>query len=437
MRLTVLMLSAAALTCHGGEYAVYRVFTTAPVNLVLPGDADRPAYCKSRRGQWVEAPTTAGERPHTVQVRLDPADLDAGRTRVVVNKPEWVVLDDNTPPAVVRVALDAQALADSGAEISLPALAPGSVLEMTVQDSANRIAADRGGGLLDAKPVALQVNPDPADPKRATLSLKVPSNLGFGRHQLVLRARDESPEANAVERRFAFVRFGVEIAGDGQSLRLHASGASFSCPGDDLGIISAPFIHRRDIRVCMNGKGGFLHTEGFKSRPTLVTDEPDRKVVRVQPALYLKDAKKPSTEFELVLDMEIRRDFPGLLVSSRATATAPFKKGYQFWSEFHSGPHYIGSDGRRVEWHARYAPIEPQGWIYLSPERPDDTGYGVATNGTLGEYLGNCLLLFTKPKQHPNMAAGDVIQIRFAVVPVTGPDEMAKGAEQIADWLKD
>jgi len=426
---------AAVSLAQAEDYAVYRVFSTARIRLVVPGDAETPAYCKSRSGDWVRLPSSRGPQPGTSSLDIEPSQTKGGRTLIVINKPDWVELNDSVPPAVVSASLNGLAVEASQRDIKLAGVAPGDVIEMVVRDNANRISLRKTRATFDAKPAALKAARDGADPKQATLAFVVPDTCRFGAHSLILRAGDEAPEENVVERRFTFTRFGVEISKKGQEVKLHTSGATYTSTGRDL--ISVPFIGPRALRVAMTGKGGFMHTEKFKSKPKLVVDERDRKVVRVNPSLYLKKAAKPSTDYDCVLELEIRRDFPGLLVTSRATATCDLRQGYKFWSEFRSRDHYIGSDGKRYEWHTGYADIKPQRWVFLSPPVPSSTGYGVISSGTLGEYLGECLLIFTKPKRHKNLKAGDAIEVKFAVVPASGPDAVAAFTEQVSDWLKD
>ena len=433
LRFLPLILFAVPSPSQAGEYAVYRVFTTAPVRFVVPADSPGPAYFRGREGKWLETPASAGPRAGTAEVRLDTAQVANGRTWLVVNKPEWVELNDTSPPNVVSLKLGAKPLADAVGEIDLGSPNPGDMVHLTVADAANRVSAAKCSALFDGKPVDVQVR-HAVDPKGATLSFAIPRDCGFGRHTLILRAGDEAPEANVVERTFTFAWFGVDVADDGKEVRLHTSAASYTVPGKSA-IIRAPSISQKDIRVALIGTGGFLHTEELKSAPEIKIDEPDRKVAIARAALYSDKATEPSGDYDFVLELEIRRGFPGLLVTSRAIATRPIAKGYKFWSEFLAGDHYIGSDGKRYEWHSRYGDIEPQGWVYLPPSTDDGTGYGLITNGRLDEYLGNCALIFTKPKDYRDMKPGDEIRVKFAVVPASGPGDVRERARQIEDWL--
>ena len=435
-RFLMLLCLTAALPAPAADYPVYRVVLSAPVKLTIPSRSAGPAYYKQRDGRWLQAPTAPGERTGTVEVRVDPAAISKGQTTLVADKPEWVVLDDTTPPAVVSVSIGTTALTD-GKDIRLDAPAPGSVVHMTVVDQDNRIALSKCFGCFDGAPLPIDVSRDAADPRKATLSLAIPDHGSFGPHTILLRAGDEAPEDNVVECRLTYRRFGVEMSGDGRSADLHTSAASFTCPGTKQGLIHAAFLPRRDVRVALTGAAGFLYTEGLKAKPELVADEPDRKVLRVRPALYCERSKEPSDDYDFVLELEVRRDFPGLLVTSRATATRTLRKGYKFWSEFHAGDHYIGSDGKRYQWHPRYADIEPQGWVYLPQVESGTQGYGLITNGRLDEYLGDSALIFTKPKLIRNMEPGQTLEVRFALVPASGPEQVAERAKQIAGWLGD
>ena len=106
LRFLPLIIFAVPCASVPAEYAVYRVFTTAPVRFVVPADSPGPAYFKGREGRWQETPTSAGPRPGTAQVRLDTAQVSNGKTWLVVNKPEWIHLVHEGTRRLVDLAGD-------------------------------------------------------------------------------------------------------------------------------------------------------------------------------------------------------------------------------------------------------------------------------------------------------------------------------------------
>ncbi len=431
-RLMVLTILAALPAAHGQDYTVYRLFSTAPVKLVVPGRPGAPAYLQDAKGEWVEVKAaSAGEGAIAVSVRPDM--VKDGATSIVVNKPAWVELNDMTPPTVTAVEVNGKAIDLAAGKLS--SIAPGDVVMMKVEDEQNRIAAAKCRVLFDGSIVAGEVLRAKDNPKRGSVSFTVPKDCSFGPHKLVLEADDEAPAQNVARRKIEFGLFGVEIDDDGRWVKLNTSEFTYTSKGEKGALLVAPFVGNQEIRLAIIGKGGFQHTEAFITRPELVVNEPDRKVVRVRPGLYLNKATEPSDDWELTLDLEVRRGFPGLLVTSVATTTIARARGYQFWSGFPAGSYYIGSDGKRYEWHPRYADIKPQGWIYLPAARRDGRGYGVISSGILSEYLGDSLLIFTRPKNIMNMKPGDAMRVKFAVVPAAAPAEVGQRAEEIASWL--
>jgi hypothetical protein len=419
----------AATEAAGDSLTAYTVATATGVTLRLPGYRGGPVYYRNRAGKWVEAQTSGGESPNTTQLTLAAADLATGKTTVVLNKPEWVQLDDAEAPRVVRVqcAGEAVALKDGAAEV--PAISPGQTIEVQVEDQLNRISLAGTAATLNDVPLpagaGLTIQREDGNPKRAVLRYVVPAGLGFGRQELKVCVRDEAPVSPSAEITLSCRQFGVEVAGDGGQVVFHTPAASFTCAGTMRGIFGCDMVGAPAVRLAVQGRGSFQHPEKLLAPPKVLVDQPERKVVSLKPSLVFDESGEQVRQFELELVCEIRADWPGLLVTTKLTALEDLPKSYLFWSGFMSGDYYVGSDGSRGEWHPRYADIKPQGWIYLSPTAPDRPGAGVVSDGELSEYLGQSLLVFTKPKTLDNAKKGDVMQVSWCYFPAASPDAVS------------
>jgi len=418
----------------GDSLTAYTVTTATGLTLRLPGYRGGPVYYRDRAGTWVQA-QTRGDPPSTTQLTLAAADLASGATTLVLNKPEWVQLDDAEAPRVVRVQCAGSPVALQNGAAEVPALSPGQVIEVQVEDRLNRISLAGTAATLNGMPrpagPGLTLQRDEGNPQRAVLRYVVPADLDFGRQELTFRVRDEAPVSPPAEIALSYRQFGVETDGDGGQVVFHTPAASFTCAGTMRGIFACDAIGAPAVRLALQGRGNFQHPAKLLAPPKVLVDQPDRKVVSLKPSLVFDDSGEPVQQFELELICEIRTAWPGLLVTTRLTALEDLPKSYLFWSGFMSGDYYEGSDGSRGQWHPRYGDIKPQGWIYLSPTAPDRPGAGVVSDGELSEYLGQSLLVFTKPQSLNNPRKGDATQVSWCYFPAASRDAVSAQATAV------
>ncbi len=104
----ILVVSAVAATspAHAARGAeVFSLDTTHNVDLYIPGKSDtRHVLYRDAKGNWRVLPveTTDG----MVHLKIDVANLNEGRTLLVLDPPAGVNMDDREPPAVVRITID-------------------------------------------------------------------------------------------------------------------------------------------------------------------------------------------------------------------------------------------------------------------------------------------------------------------------------------------
>ncbi len=152
--------------------------TTSTVTVSIPFGKDaetgRHLY-RDAEGRW--APLAAArDQDGSLTFTLNPADLDAGRTTVILGTPAWLNLDDSVPPRVVGARVDGRAL-DWGPNVELGWLDAAPVtVELEIRDEGNpinpaslRVAIN--GNYLPKTDRSARLEIDPGDRKRGKITL--------------------------------------------------------------------------------------------------------------------------------------------------------------------------------------------------------------------------------------------------------------------------
>ncbi|MBU0606944.1 MAG: hypothetical protein KKI08_03620 [Armatimonadetes bacterium] len=154
------------------------------------------SFYKTTDGTWKPLKaTTAGA---ITKFSLAPEDIGGGSTLIVVNKPKWMVLDDTTPPAVVKILLDGQERAAEDLDLGAVTAAPGE-LAFAIKDDKNPLDGDEVRVTLDGQPLpAAQVAIVKLTPDGK--SLRIAAKVGTvaeARHVLSVLVSDMAPERNS------------------------------------------------------------------------------------------------------------------------------------------------------------------------------------------------------------------------------------------------
>jgi hypothetical protein len=219
----VLLLSVTiAGWCQSG--ALYRVQTTTPMMLALPGAGPLRVYVRVGDGKWRPAQPAVNDGRLTFN--LDPAQLGAGTVMLLINPPAGLVMDDYIAPSLSEIKVDGQAqtasaLLDLGGLAKAPAR-----LEVTIEDKDNALDAGSIVCLVDGQVLAAEAcQIKLANPKTAAVTCQLPQ-LSYGRHQITLRAQDTSPQTNEATMQIKFVYSAspsVVLAGSGVKVSVDSS----------------------------------------------------------------------------------------------------------------------------------------------------------------------------------------------------------------------
>lgn len=192
--------------------AQYFISTTSEVTLTLPVSEKKGQHLyRDAKGRWVALPK-AKEGNGTVTFTLTPDQLAAGRTVVLLGKPDWLVAEDSTPPKVVKVTVDGKTLPPTETvDLGWLDRAP-RTLDLQVADTQNpidlrSIYAEVGGKTVPAGSPGLSFKPDSTDRKKGRIVCSL-EKLGVGgmegSKKIVLHCDDYAPDEVSTRSTFTF-----------------------------------------------------------------------------------------------------------------------------------------------------------------------------------------------------------------------------------------
>ncbi|MEA3400783.1 MAG: hypothetical protein U9R79_05990 [Armatimonadota bacterium] len=394
--------------------------------LVGPAEA-ATVHIRGGDGQWQEV--EAEEAGGVVSFSIAPEQAAGGRALVVINKPDWMVLDDAQPPRVVGYAIGEESVAlQAGRGMDLGGLADEQrVISFDVVDDANPVDTQSmrlevSGG--DA--ARFEVVAEDRQARSATVRLDL-SGLGPGAYDGSLTVADLSPLANeaAVPLRFSIA--GAEVAADGQSVSLAGGGAGFTARAQwqENVVVDAAEV---SAYLTVQAGGAYLYCREFRNLEVL-GERNGWQIVQADAALRDKDGQPFSDEeagLHLSYRFGVHPDHPALMVMAEATNLADAERElYCFWGWL-PGDGYVTAQGEH-EWSMQYDEIGPVGWVYLPARRGDLPGVGWISDQVFGESRFGTMLLYTDPKHVPT-GAGEAVRTLFAITPADAPEEVAEEA---------
>lgn len=393
-------------------------------------------HARQADGAWIEL--QAAEHDDTIGFSVTPAEADGGRALMVINKPAWMVLDDETPPRVVSYSVaDAAAESVSADEViaidSLRAAAGERRITFELSDDANPIDVNAARLRVEGRPdVRPQIVDEDRDARTATLSVDL-DEFGPGAWAATLEVTDLSPMSNTLRVPIEFSIAGAQISGNQQTITLSGGGAGFT--------VSA---HRREtVTVDSAGLSAFLtlqpdgekhlYVRGFESVEHLGEDG-GWNFVDVEAALEDIDGNAVTDEqvgVSLSLRLAVHSEIPAIVVTTNATNLADERSVYAFWGWL-PGDGYVTSDGATHDWSMSYEDAQPDGWLLLPSKNDDASGVGWISGGDFGESRFGTMLLYTDPRK-PTVEQDESVTMSFALMPATDIDEVAGVATQLLD----
>jgi hypothetical protein len=234
-----------------GDHYALRI--TSAVALTLPAPqtpgASKAVFYRAGDGSWKEVKSEWREA--AVTLHLDVADLKNGQTFLVLGKPEWLNLNDDEPPTVVRFQMDGKELPDKET-VTLGWLAASpQTLALEFRDKLNPIKPASVKVVADGRilaPGAPGVRYEPRGDKGGLITCDVGALLTDSTsvsHSVALVADDYAIDDKVLRRSVTFQKAVPARAADGTIITVD------SCPLDRQGWSDAAVL--MDGRVCTPG----------------------------------------------------------------------------------------------------------------------------------------------------------------------------------------
>jgi hypothetical protein len=389
-------------------------------------------HCLTPNG-WREE--SSGDQTGKLAVHLDPDALGEGRTAIVVAKPAWMTLADDSAPQVTGVRVDNRTLQPQpglmlGAFWTLPA-----EIRVALSDDNNPLDPSSLRVRFDGQEEELEWQFLPAAgpvPQKAGELRLHPRQFAPGTHELSLTIADRSPFAHTLTERYRLAVNGHRVSENGQRLTLVAGGVEYVVRPDfrrfltlgDTGLCAYPTVQFRTP---------FYSVRKFTSIQVVV-DELAHKVIRVEALPAELSSDRLSRHVALQFDFELAGASKLLKVTTRIyNRSTSAGDMYCFWTAPPGAGYSVpGKDPESVEdreWSRQYLDLGALDWVFLKPTKPHLPGFGIASPQPLGESRFGGLLLYADPKKArlPKDAAQE---LTFAIVPANSAEEVAEARRQ-------
>ncbi len=389
-------------------------------------------HLRTADGSWVEV--EARQQQGRVGFTIGADQTDAGRTLIVVNPPDWMVLDDETAPRAAGYALgEHEGGIAAGETLDLGGIGtepPQLVFEVTDDD--NPVDAQSARLKMEGHPnPEITVLEEDREERRARIAIDF-GELGPGAYHATLEVTDLAPLANTLELPLSFSIAGAQIADDGQSIALSAGGASFTVRAE----------RRENVIVDAAGVAAYITVQPEDEKHLYVrefTDVVDHggrdglRVIEAEVALMNIDGEPVEAKdvgARLSYRFALHADISALVVRSVATNLVEPRTMYTFWGWL-PGDGYVTPDGESHAWSMSYDDIGRIGRVHL-PSAGADPGVGWISDHFFGESRFGTMLLYTEPRR-PTIGTGESVEMSFALTPATDPEQVRLVAEQLVE----
>lgn len=387
-------------------------------------------YLRGADGTW--ALIDANAEGGAIHFTLTPDQVPDGRATLVINKPDWMVLNDDAAPAVTGFTVDGETFelaAGDAIDLGERSEAPGE-LTLAVADDKNPIDAKSitvtaSGGAL---PVTVDASALGETDTSGNITLSL-ADVEPGIYEATLRLADMSPQRNTAEVPLRLSVFGASVGPGGQSVRLAGGGVSYELLPEGQKFINVgaggPSLY---LTTQMHGR--FLYVNGFAEAEEL--DEDDTAGVRIVCDLRDIDGNavtNDEAESEIVYEARLNPELGCLMVTSHAKNLGDAADIYCFWG-WVPGDGYVTPDGETHEWTMKYEHIGEVGWVFLPSKTPGKPGLGWISPGMFGQSRFGTMVLYTNPTRVKTDPDGEVTT-HLAVFPAESAEEVAEVARQL------
>lgn len=156
------------------------------------------SFFRTTDGKWLPLKTTT--EAGGLRFSLSPETIGGSNTLLIINKPTWMVLEDEQAPQVAKVLLDGQEQAVDALNLGRVSRGPAE-MAVAIRDEKNPLDIERLSVRLNGKEVPAaqrQVVKLDAEGRYYRVAVKL-GELTPGDYTLILRLPDRAPAANTLE----------------------------------------------------------------------------------------------------------------------------------------------------------------------------------------------------------------------------------------------
>jgi hypothetical protein len=387
-----------------------------------------PVYYREANGSW--AKMEAAVRDGRLEIKIAPQAAPNGEAILVINKPEWMVLDDSAAPTLSGIKVNGTSRPSSTSELNLGCLADASSeVIIGIKDDKNPIAADAVFRLNDAPDVSVEIDRSGLGPASTSARMVVKmSGLAVGKYEGTLSLADMAPLRNRASWPVSFTVMGISVSEDKQTVSLANATAGFRLQPDISKQLLLPNGAWSKLTTHI---GAFLYPREFTD-VQITKDTEAEKTVLVTAICQDLDGKPNDGNIKLEYELTVRQDTPALLVTTRSINISDKELGISPNWGWLSCPYYFTAEGKQ-EWGSgedkeRYHNIGTPGWVWLAPAKGGETGLLWVSADSFGEFMGGSLLLYGPRGKRQS---GEFSEMKFAFAAAETPAE----AEEIYNDL--
>ncbi|MFP3902998.1 MAG: hypothetical protein ACLFWB_02030 [Armatimonadota bacterium] len=403
------------------------VFTIMSMSVAVA--LSEPVYYQAADGSWasMDAPVEDGR----LKIHITPESAPNGEALLVINKPEWMVLDDTEPPQLNGLKVNGNAR-----PVSLPSLHLGTLGGETAEvivaasDAKNPLSPDSlRFELYDRPDVDIQIDPGDIGPpnKSARLVVNI-SGLTPGAYEGLFSVSDLAPLTNILQKPIRFNIFGVSVADDKQTVTLANEATEYVLQPDKSEQLKLP--NGLWAKLTSNVPGNFLYPLSFTD-VQITKDAADGKTVLVTADCQNLDEEPVEGVLKIEYELTVRPDTAALQVVTRSINISDKKQSIGPNWGWLNCPYYVTPEGRG-EWSSgkdnKYSDIGKVDWLWLAPRNEQNPGLLWVSPDRFGEFMGGSILLYG-PRVDAKTDEYSEMRMFFA------PAESAEKAEEIYNDL--
>ncbi len=381
------------------------------------------AHVRGADGKWREVPIERTDGKTTV--KLTPQLTAGGRATIVLDKPEWMTLEDSLPPMILSATVGEKALSsEGGLDLGAWGATP-PPLRLSVADDGNPV--DPESIQVRGLPAAATVDAGTLGPPQRTgeVTITLPE-LPAGVYDAGLCVADLSPQSNTLRVPLRLAIMGVRVAADGSGVTLVNGHSEYTMAnGAHVPLTIGP----GGPTAYVTGQvGGTFFFPREVSGVEVLQDTAEIKSCRVTTKIGDADGKPLEMAGRFEVDLTVRSDLPCLLARSRCFNEVADGEVYTFWGWL-AGKGFETAEGPQ-EWLGAYQNVGKVGWVYLPPTAAGRPGIGWISPLMFQQSRFNTLLLLTDPTRIATKK-GEAVDMDFAIMPAESAEQVAQVAAQL------